>query len=91
MKKINFKFFSLFMFLLTNFAYASLDQKVLNTGRSLMKIGESIGLVGMVIAGIAFAVGSESARRLASQAFVGFLLISTSPSIIQWLKRTLGN
>ncbi len=73
---------SLYLFLLSNFAQAqSLKAPIERVGQELQSIAQAVGLVGLIICGLYFMLGSQEASRKASNNAIGFLLVSMATAI----------
>ncbi len=84
MKKL---FLSLFTFLTPVLAMASVESTLDNMQNKLINtILPAVAILGLVFAGLSFAVGNENAKKHMAWAIMGTILGFAAPSIIHFLQ-----
>lgn len=74
---------SLYLILFSSLVSAqSLRAPIERVGTELQSIAQAIGLVGLIICGIHFMLGSQEASQKTSRSFLGLLLVSMAATIV---------
>lgn len=74
---------TLYLFLFSSFVQAqSLRAPIERVGQELQSIAQAVGLVGLVICGLYFMLGSQEASQKTSRSLIGLLIVSTASTIV---------
>lgn len=74
---------SLYLFLLSSIAKAqSLRAPIERVGQELQSVAQAVGLVGLIICGLYFMLGSQEASQKTSRNFIGLLIVSMASTIV---------
>lgn len=76
-------FITIYFFILSTAAHAqSLRAPIERVGQELQSIAQAVGLVGLIICGLYFMLGSQEASQKTSRSLIGLMLVSMAATIV---------